>query len=248
VATYEQDVTATLVELADTLVSDFDLLDYLDVLLERSSAALDAAAGGVMLTDHHGDLQVLASTDEQMRLMELYELQRQEGPCIDAHRRGEAVVEPDLDATARWPQFTAEARERGYRAAFAFPMRLRGEQIGALNLFRTEPGSIDAQLVRATRAFADMAAIGILQERAVREGHELARQLQGALNSRIVLEQAKGIVAERAGCELGEAYQLLRWYARNHNRALRVVAAAVVSGDLSASDLAPPGTSPPHVD
>ena len=245
-ATHQQDVAATLIELADTLVSDFDLLDYLGLLLERSSSALDAAAGGVMLTDGNGDLQVLASTDEQMRLMELFELQRYEGPCVDAHRRGELVVEPDLAARARWPQFTPEAIARGYRAAYAFPMRLRGEQIGALNLFRSQPGSVDAQLVHATRTFADMAAVGILQERAVRQGHDLAQQLQGALQSRIVLEQAKGIVAERAGCEMGEAYQLLRWHGRNHNRTLREVAASVVAGELSAADLTPPATSPEH--
>jgi GAF domain-containing protein len=190
-----------------------------------------------MLTDRNGDLQVLASTDEQMRLMELFELQRQEGPCVDTHRRGELVVEPDLATSARWPQFTPEAVECGYHAAYAFPMRLRGEQIGALNLFRAEPGAVDAQMVHATRAFADMAAIGIAQERAVRAGHDLARQLQGALNSGIVLEQAKGIVAEQAACEMGEAYQLLRWHARNHNLTLREVAAAIVAGDVSAVGL-----------
>jgi GAF domain-containing protein len=241
VATYQQDVSATLVELADTLVSDYQLLDYLDVLLDRSCAVLDAAAGGVMLTDIRGELHVLASTDEQVRLMELFELQRQEGPCVDAHRRGEPVIEEVLAGSDRWPQFAPVAVASGYQAAFAFPMRLRGEQIGALNLFRTHPGAVDPEVVRVTRVFADMAAIGILHERAVREGRELARQLQGALNSRIVLEQAKGIVAERVGCELGEAYQLLRWFARDRSRTLRGVAASVVAGDITAEDLAPPG-------
>ena len=238
-ATDQREVVATLVELADTLVSDYELLDYLDVLLERSGAVLGATAGGVMLTDRDGELQVLASTDERARLMELFELQRQEGPCVDAHHRGEPVIEHDLAASSRWSHFTPVALASGYRAAFAFPMRLRGAQIGALNLFRSEPGSVEAETLGAAQAFADMAAIGILQERAARQAQELAGQLQAALNSRIVLEQAKGVVAERTGSEMGQAYQLLRWHARNHNHTLRAVAAAIVAGELDARDLAP---------
>ncbi|MGI8876717.1 MAG: ANTAR domain-containing protein [Egibacteraceae bacterium] len=236
-ATRETSLSATLIELADTLVSDYDLLDFLDLLLERSTGVVAASAGGVMLTNGKAELQVLASTDERMRLMELFELQRQEGPCVDSYRRGEQVVEDDLERSSRWPQFTPVAVQEGYRSAFAFPLRLRGEVIGALNIFRERPGPVEAADLHATQALADMATIGILQERAVREARQLAGHLQTALNSRVVIEQAKGILAERAGLTMGEAYQALRWYARNHNRRLREVAAAIVSSDLTAEEV-----------
>jgi GAF domain-containing protein len=239
-ATHAEEMAATLVELADTLVSDYDVLDYLDRLLEHSTAVLGAAAGGVMLTDDRDALQLLVSTDERSRVLELFELQRQEGPCVDSHRLGQLVVEEDLTRSSRWPQFANVAVERGYRAVYAFPMRLRGATIGALNLFRTQAGAIDASDVQAAQAYADMATIGILQQRAVREARTLAGHLQAALNSRIVIEQAKGVLAERLGYSVGEAYQALRWYARNHNLHLREVAATVVSGDLRAQAFLPP--------
>jgi GAF domain-containing protein len=236
----EHGVSDTLIQLADTLVADFDLLDYLDVLLVRSSEVLGAQAGGVMLAADAGGLQVLASSDEPTRLMELYELQRQDGPCIEAHRRGQVVVEHDLRACDRWPVFTPRAVEAGYGAVFAYPLRLRGHGIGALNLFRVDAGSVEPTHHRAAQAFAHMAAIGILQQRAVREARQLASQLQSALATRVVLEQAKGIVAEGTGAEMGEAYQLLRWHARNHNLTIRNVAAAVVNRDLAVEALRAP--------
>jgi GAF domain-containing protein len=235
-----QQISATLVELADTLVSDYDVFDYLDRLLEHSIDALGAAAGGVMLTsrgDTAAHLDLLACTDEHTRVLELFELQRQEGPCVDSYRLGAPVVEEDLTAADRWPRFTPVALERGYQAVYAFPMRLRGSVIGALNLFRTSTGAAAATDIVIAQAFADMATIGILQERAAREARDLAAQLQTALNSRIVIEQAKGVIAERLGCDMDEAYQALRWYARDHNHRLRVLAASVVAGDASAEDL-----------
>ena len=238
-ATREGLVNDTLARLADTLVADFDLLDYLDLLLERSSVVLDAAAGGVMLADERGDLQVLASSDEPTRLMELYELERQDGPCLEAHRRGEAIAEGVLATSKRWPQFASYALQLGFQAAFAFPLRLRGESVGALNLFRRQSGGIPTEDLRVAQTLAHMAAIGILQQRAVRQAQRLSRELQGALNSRVVIEQAKGIVAERTGGEIGGAYQLLRWYARNHNLAIREVATAIVSRSLAVEDLLP---------
>ena len=236
-ATREELVSDTLTRLADTLVADFDLLDYLDLLLERSSVVLDAAAGGVMLADEQGDLQVLASSDEPTRLMELYELQRQDGPCLEAHRRGEVVAEKALATTSSWPQFAPYALQLGFQAAFAFPLRLRGQSIGALNLFRRQSGDIPVEDLRVAQTLAHMAAIGILQQRAVRQAQRLSRELQGALNSRVVIEQAKGIVAEYTDGQLGEAYQLFRWYARNHNIAIREVATAIVSRSLAVEDL-----------
>lgn len=236
-ATDEKSVSAKLIHLADTLVADFDLPDFLDVLLAHSSEVLDASAGGVMLTDPAGELQVLASTDERARLMELYELQRQDGPCLDAHLHGEMVGEGDLGTSSRWPQFTPYALRSGFRAAFAFPLRLRGTSIGALNLFRADPGDIPHEDLRVAQTLAHMATIGILQQRAVHEARTLAGHLQGALNSRVVIEQAKGIVAERRRCDIGDAFQLLRGHARYHNLTIRAVATAIVTRQLAADVL-----------
>lgn len=233
---------ATLIELADTLVSGYDLLDYLDRLLERSVEVIGADAGGVMLSasGRGRPLQLLACTDEHTRVLELFELQRREGPSVDCHERGEPVIAEDLRRATSWPQFTPKALEHGYLSVYALPMRLRGATIGALNLFRTQPGAAAPEDVVTAQAFADMATIGIMQQRAVNEARELASQLQIALHSRVVVEQAKGVLVERLGCEFDEAYQLLRWYSRNHNRSLRDVAAAVVAGSISARDLLPP--------
>ena len=210
---------------------------------------LDTTTGGVMLNDpaaNNGPLQLLACTDEITRGVELFELQRQEGPCVDSHRLGIPVVEPDLASTDRWPRFTPLALEHGVRAVYAFPLRLRGSVIGALNLFREVPGPVDADDVRAAQAFADMATVGILQQRAVQEARDLAGQLQLALNSRVVIEQAKGMLAERLDYEMDHAYQALRWYGRNHNFQLRAVAAAVVAGTLSPEDLSRPNPPGPR--
>jgi GAF domain-containing protein len=233
----QAEVTATLIQLADTLVTDYDLLDYLDLLLNRSASVLDAEAGGVMLSNARGELQVLASTDEPARLMELYELARQQGPSVECFRRGTQVIEEDLTVSERWPRFAPAAVVGGYRAAFSFPMRLRAKTIGALNLFRTEAGGVAVQDVRAAQAFAHMAAIGILQERAVRESRELAGQLQTALNSRVVIEQAKGVIADRGDLDMGEAYERLRGYARSNNLPLRGVAADIVARTLRVEEL-----------
>jgi GAF domain-containing protein len=243
------DVAATLVELADTLVSDYDLLDYLDVLLGRSTSILGAVAGGVMLTDGESvdtRLNLLACTDEHTRVLELFELQRQEGPCWDSHRLGQPVVEEDLTRSERWPQFRPVALKSGYRAVYAFPLRLRGATIGALNLFRVQPGAVDDDEVRAAQAFADMATIGILQQRAVQHARDLAGQLQTALNSRVVIEQAKGIIAERLDCDVDEAFQTLRQFSRNNNLQLRSTAAALVAGELTPDVLARPQIKPIH--
>lgn len=235
-------LTESLIGFADILVSDYDLLDYLDRLLESSTEVLGAVAGGVMLSqaqDPRRGLKLLASTDEQSRLLELFELQQQEGPCWDSYQRGEPVVEENLEHTDRWPVFTPVALERGYRSVYALPMRLRSSVIGSLNLFRDLTGPADPTEVAAAQAYADMATIGIMQERALTDARAIAAQLQGALHSRVVIEQAKGVLAERLGCELAEAFQLLRWYARNNDITLREVAAGVVAGAITAKQLAP---------
>lgn len=233
-------VEATLIEFADTLVSDYDLIDYLDRLLERSAEVLGADGGGVLLDqagDREGGLRLLAYTDERIRELEERELALAEGPCLESHHRREPVAATDLTRTQQWPEFAPVALAAGFQAVFAFPMRLRGSAIGALNLYRRQPGAVSPADVATAQAFADMATIGILHQRALGEAQALAHQLQTALHSRVVIEQAKGIAAERLSCHPEEAYEAIRWFSRNHNRRLREVAAAVIDGGVAAEEL-----------
>lgn len=225
-----------LVELADTLVADFDVVELLALLTDRCIDVLDVEAAGIMLVAPEGDLRVMASSSETMRVLELFELQSQEGPCLDCYRTGQPVANRDLAAdSTRWPRFAAEAIAAGFRAVDAVPMRLRGTVIGALNLFRVEPREMVRADLVAAKALADVATIAILQHRAALEAQILNEQLQYALNSRIAIEQAKGMVAEREGVNMAEAFDIVRDYARNHNLRLAQVAQDLVSGVLPAS-------------
>ena len=231
-------------ELADTLVDDFDVVELLTLLADRCVEVLDVAAAGLMLVAPDGDLRVVASSSEAMRVLELFELQSQEGPCLDCYRTGEPVVNQDLaTVNGRWPRFAAEALEAGFRSVHALPMRLRGTVIGALNLFHVEPGEMRQADVDAAQALADVATIAILQHRAALEAKLVNEQLNHALNSRIVIEQAKGMVAERAGLDMDQAFTALRNHARNHNLRLVDVAHDVIDGTLAASALDPPSRS-----
>lgn len=235
----ERRLAETFVELADTLVADFDIVDFLHTLANRSADLFEAAEAGVMLGDQRGGLKVMASSSERARLLELFELQNEQGPCLDSYRSGDPVDSEDILAEERWPLFTAAAKVAGFRSVHSFPLRFRSEVIGALNLFRTEPGLLQKEDLLAAQAMADIATISILQERALREAKVLADQLQRALNSRVVIEQAKGVLAERAKIKLDDAFNLLRTYARNHNLRLHDVATAVVSSLLSIEELKP---------
>lgn len=236
----------TLVELADTLVADFDVVDLLTLLAYRCVDVLDVGAAGLMLVGPDGHLRVMASSSEAMRVLELFEIQAQEGPCLDCHRTGERVVSADLStADGRWPRFSAEALAAGFRSVQALPMRLRGTIIGALNLFRVEVGEMRQADVDAAQALADVATIAVLQHRAVVEAHVLNEQLNQALNSRIVIEQAKGVLAERESVSMEEAFAMLRHHARNHSLLLAEVASDVIRGTLPASALDRPPTTRP---
>jgi GAF domain-containing protein len=235
----ERLLAETFVELADTLVADFDIVDFLHTLANRSADLFEAAEAGVMLGDQRGGLRVMASSSERARLMELFELQNEQGPCLDSFRSGEPTYSEDILGEERWPLFTVAAKEAGFRSVHSFPLRFRSEIIGALNVFRTKPGLLQKEDLLAAQAMADIATISILQERALREAKVLADQLQRALNSRVVIEQAKGVLAERAQIKLDDAFNLLRTYARNHNLRLHDVATAVVSSLLSIEELKP---------
>jgi GAF domain-containing protein len=226
------------VELADTLVDDFDVVELLTRLADRCVDVLDVAAAGLMLIAADGNLRVMASSSDTMRVLELFELQAQEGPCLDCYRTGQPVLNQDLaTVNGRWPRFAIEALATGFHSVHALPMRLRGAVIGALNLFNIEAGEMRRADVEAAQALADVATIAILQHRAALEAQVLNQQLNHALNSRIVIEQAKGMVAEREGRNMEEAFTALRDYARAHNVRLADVAQDVISGVLDASAL-----------
>jgi GAF domain-containing protein len=219
-----------LVELADTLVDDFDVIDFLHVLTQRCMQLLDVSAAGLLLTDAQGTLQVVAASTERTRLLELFQLQTDQGPCVDCFRTGQPVSVADLPAAGRWPRFTAAAAEVGFAAVHAVPMRLRKEVIGALNFFGTHPGALDEGRLRMGQALADVATIGLLQQRAIHRRDVLTEQLQTALNSRVTIEQAKGVLAERWQVDMDRAFDLLRSHSRNHNRRLSELAQAIVDG------------------
>jgi GAF domain-containing protein len=227
----------TFVELADTLVGDFDVVDFLHTLAGRCVELLDVDAAGIVLADQGGNLRAVASSSEQMRLLELFEIQNEEGPCLDSFRTGEAVGEDQLESSNRWPMFAREAVAAGFHSSQAVPMRLRDEVIGALNLLRIEPGRLSDEDLGLSRALAGVATIGLLQERAIREARLLTDQLQIALNNRIVIEQAKGVLAERGGLEMESAFEVLRRYSRSNNRKLAEVALDLIEQRISTSDL-----------
>jgi len=233
------------VGLADTLVDDYDIIDLLDRLAGYSVELLAADSAGILLVDAQTNLRVVASTNEETGWMELLQLEANEGPCVECFRSGAPVSVTDLaDAAARWPRFVASMRDHGtYRSVHAVPLRLRGEAIGALNLFHRQPGPLpDADLALA-QALADVATIGILSERAIRRGEVLNEQLQTALNSRVIIEQAKGVLAQRGDLSMDGAFDRLRSYARHHNLRLTDVARQIVTADLAANVLAMPAAA-----
>jgi len=231
--TREADVVRSLVEMADTLVDDYDVVDLLTGLTDRCVSLLGVSAAGVMLASPAGKLGLVASSSEAMRLLELFELQAQEGPCLDAFRTGEPVQHVILEAgSGRWPSFAAAARSAGFQSAFALPLRLREATIGALNLLSTTRAPIREADAIVARAFTDLATLSIIQHQASVEAQRLNEQLSAALTSRVVIEQAKGVISERSGTDLAEAFSRMRNYARNHNLRLTDVAQEAVDGTL----------------
>jgi GAF domain-containing protein len=239
--TTEQRLTQVFVELADTLVDEFDALDFLSTLAERSVELLHADAAGVILNDQRGTLRVVASTSDHAHVLELFELQSDEGPCLDCFNSGRPVVNVGLsEASSRWPRFSAAAAEAGYQSTHAIPLRLRDSVVGAMNLFCVGTPTLGDEEVALGQALADIATIGLLQERAVRQSGLIAEQLQTALNSRILIEQAKGVLLASAGIDVDEAFQLMRGYSRRTNQPLKTVARSVLDRDLTVDDLRAP--------
>ncbi len=234
-------LTKTFVELADTLVADFDVVELLTLLTDRCVDVLDLTAAGIMLVAPEGDLRVMASSSDTMRVLELFELQAREGPCLDCFNTGRPVVNQDLSgANGRRPRFAAEALGAGFHSVHALPMRLRGTVIGALNLFHVEAGSLRDADVNAAQALADVATIAILQHHATLEAQVVNEQLNHALNTRIVIEQAKGMIAERKVLGMEESFATLRNHARHHNLRLADLARAVIDGSVNPATLDAP--------
>jgi len=228
----------TFVELADTLVEDFDLVEFLSTLTERVVTLEIASEVGILLVDEAGDLQFVAASHERTQMLELFQVEHEEGPCQDCFQTGLPVRVADLALTIdRWPLFAPKAIATGFRSVQAVPLRLRGTVLGAMNLFLTEPGGIPADRVAVVQAMADVATIGLLQQQELHRAHTVESQLQSALHSRISIEQAKGIISEQAHVTTDTAFELLRRYSRDHNRKLAVVAAEVVAGTTTSGDL-----------
>lgn len=225
----EAKISAAFVSLADTLVEDFDVVDLLNVLVDQCAEILDVQAGGLMLVDANHELQLIASTSEDTGLVEVMQLAAGAGPCVECFHTGVAVSVADISlVAAKWPAFSAEALQRGFRSVHATPMRLRSQIIGTLNLFGTSTGELNEADIAVAQALADVATIAVLQEQSARESHVIAGQLQNALNSRIVIEQAKGVLSQTENLTMEEAFNALRAHARSNNLSLNFVAQGVV--------------------
>lgn len=237
----------TFVSLADTLVDDFDVFDLLHMLTSRCKELLGAAATGLLLADSDGQLQVAVASDESARLLELFQLQNDEGPCLECYQTGQSVRAEPLESTvSRWPGFGPTAVREGFTSVLALPLRLRGEVIGALNVFgdgNNEP--ISEEYVPIAQCLADAATIAILQDRLARDRSVLTEQLQFALNSRVAIEQAKGALANRLDIGTGQAFELLRRRSRDTRRRLVDVAEEVVNSGID-PDWDLPGIAEPE--
>jgi transcriptional regulator with GAF, ATPase, and Fis domain len=220
------------VHLADTMVDDFDLAEFLHVLVDHCVDLLDVDAAGVLLSDQRGGIRMAAASSEKSELLEVFAAETDGGPCVDCVRTGEVVTSTDLTAdTNRWPRYTAAADACGFRAVHALPMRLRRDVIGALSLLNTHPNGVLEVSSQLGQALADVATIGILQQRTLDHSAILTEQLQTALNSRVIIEQAKGMLAAHSGTLTpDQAFTALRSYARTNHHRLSDLARHVIDG------------------
>jgi len=236
-----QALTATaFVGLVESLVGDFDVIELLTSLTSHCVELLGAAAAGVLLADADGVLRVIGASTEQIGLLELFQVQNEQGPCLDSYTSGSVVINADITVGSPWPIFAVESIAAGFPSVCAVPLRLKDVVLGCLNLFMSEPVGLSATDVALAQALADVASIAIVQDQATRESAVREGHLQHALQSRIAIEQAKGMIAERGRVDMDGAFMRLRGYARSNNRGLTEVAEAIASGALSVESLTPP--------
>jgi GAF domain-containing protein len=234
----ETRINNAFVKVADTLTTEFDVVDLLHTLVEECAGILAIDAGGLMLADAEGNLQLMTSTSESADLVEIMQLAAAEGPCIECFVTGQPVSVPDIEQTGdRWPDFRKAALEQGFHSAHATPMKLRGQIIGTMNLFGSSSIEVSTRDAAVAQALADVATIGILQERLIREGHLVAEQLHSALDSRIIIEQAKGVIAQALSLSMPDSFAVLRTYARNNNLTIRSVAEQVSSRTMAVQSM-----------
>jgi GAF domain-containing protein len=223
-------LTSAFVTLADTLTTEYDVVDLLDLLVRECTEILDTEAGGLMLADSEGNLQLVASTSEQVELVEVMQLNAGAGPCLDCFATGEPVSVSNIDEESeRWPAFREAALEQGFRSVYAAPMKLRGNVIGTMNLLSTNLGELNDRDVAVAQALTDVATIGILQERMIRESGLVSEQLQRALDSRILIEQAKGVLSQTGQMNMEEAFSTMRKFARKNQLTLHFVAEGITT-------------------
>ena len=234
----EGDVTRAFVSLTRRLAEGADVVDLLSDLTSECARLLDVASAGLLLADGNKVLHVLAASSEHARELEVFQLQRAEGPCLDCYLTGEAVSVPDLAAlTDRWPEFVPRAQQEGFASVHALPMRLGGVRLGTLGLFGAHVGALNADDLSLGQALADVASVALVQDRALADRTAVNEQLQAALSSRVVLEQAKGILAQQGQLDMVGAFQVLRRYARDHNLRLTDVARSLVNRELPSRQL-----------
>ncbi|MDX3385384.1 GAF and ANTAR domain-containing protein [Streptomyces niveiscabiei] len=245
----ERRLAEIFVEVADSLVEDFDVIDLLQRLSARCVELLDVSAAGILLADAHGELQVIAASDEHTRLLELFALQHDQGPCVECYRTGAARTNIDLthpETTAGWPRFASRARETGYVRTHAIPLRLRSRVVGALNLFQTTPFRLGDDDIALAQALADVATIAILQQRTLEQSHVENSQLESALTSRVLIEQVKGVLAERWNTSVDDAFAAFRSYARARHLRLADLAARIISGGFDTTGIPAPAPDRPE--
>ena len=236
--TREEQIIATFVELADTMLEDFDIVEFLHRLLERAVELLSCAEAGLLLANAEGALQVMASSSQRSEALELLQSESGRGPCVESYLGSQTVFSEDLEMDRkRWPVFAEAALGSGIGSVHSIPMRVQGETIGTFNLFRSKVGRIGPHDLPLGQGLADISAVAILQERATRERRGIVQQLEHALGSRVLIEQAKGILAERAHASIDAAFLGIRAYSRSHNRRLIEVAGDIVENRLDTSDL-----------
>jgi GAF domain-containing protein len=237
-STREERINDAFVRVAGTLVDNYDVLDLLSTLMNTCTDLLGVQAGGILIADGAGELELVASTSEEAEIVEIMIVAAGAGPCVDCFNTGASVSVADIETdTGQWPRFRRSALEQGFRAAHATPLRLHGEVIGAMNLLSTGAGALSARDSQLAQALADVATVGILHERSFREPGIVAAQLHFALDTRILVEQAKGVLAQVRSCTMTEAFNALRSYAREHDTTLRAAAEGVVNRTISAESL-----------